>query len=78
MGGGGSKTPKYEAAPAVQAEAPKVYQQEQSMSDSAQTARDKQKQRALAALGQEGSIQTSPFGSQERMQGQQGKTLLGG
>ena len=77
MGGGGSKTPKYEAAP-VQAEAPKVYQQEQSMSDSAQTARDDQKKKALAALGQEGSIQTSPFGSQESMQGQQGKTLLGG
>ena len=77
MGGGGSKTPKYEAAPAAQAEAPKVYQQEQSMSDSAQNARDNQKQRALAALGQEGSIQTSPFGSQESMQ-QQGKTLLGG
>ena len=76
--GGGSKTPKYEAAPAAQAEAPKVYQQEQSMSDSAQTARDNQKQKALAALGQEGSIQTSPFGSQESMQGQQGKTLLGG
>ena len=78
MGGGGSKTPKYEAAPAAQAEAPKVYQQEQSMSDSAQTARDNQKQKALAALGQEGSIQTSPFGSHESMQGQQGKTLLGG
>ena len=78
MGGGGSKTPKYEAAPATQAEAPKVYQQEQSMSDSAQTARDNQKQKALAALGQEGSIHTSPFGSQESMQGQQGKTLLGG
>ena len=78
MGGGGSKTPKYEAAPAVQAEAPKVYQQEQSMSDSAQTARDNQKKRALAVLGQEGSIQTSPFGSQESMQRQQGKTLLGG
>ena len=79
MGGGGSKTPKYEAAPAVQAEAPKVYQQEQSMSDSAQTARDNQKQRALAALGQEGTILTSPFGSQEDAQKkQQGNTLLGG
>lgn len=78
MGGGSSKTPKYEAASAAQAEAPKVYQQEQAMSDSAQTARDNQKQKALAALGQEGSIQTSPFGSQESMQGQQGKTLLGG
>ena len=75
--GGSSKTPKYEMASATQAEAPKVYQQEQAMSDSAQTARDNQKQKALAALGQEGSIQTSPFGSQESMQ-QQGKTLLGG
>ena len=77
MGGGSSKTPKYEAASATQAEAPKVYQQEQAMSDSAQTARDNQKQKALAALGQEGSIQTSPFGSQENA-AQQGKTLLGG
>lgn len=79
MGGGSSKTPKMSAASATQAEAPKVYQQEQSMSDSAQTARDNQKQKALAALGQEGSIQTSPFGSQEASQNQaQGKTLLGG
>ena len=77
MGGGSSKTPKMSTASATQAEAPKVYQQEQAMSDSAQTARDNQKQKALAALGQEGSIQTSPFGSQESMQ-QQGKTLLGG
>ena len=77
MGGGSSKTPKMSAASATQAEAPKVYQQEQAMSDSAQTARDNQKQKALAALGQEGSIQTSPFGSQENAQ-QQGKTLLGG
>ncbi len=77
MGGGGSKTPKYEAASAVQAEAPKVYQQEQSMSDAALNARDDQRKKALAALGQEGSIQTSPFGSQENAQ-QQGKTLLGG
>ena len=77
MGGGSSKTPKMSAAPATQAEAPKVYQQEQAMSDSAQTARDNQKQKALAALGQEGSIQTSPFGFQENA-AQQGKTLLGG
>ena len=78
MGGGSSKTPKMSAAPVVQAEAPKVYQQEQSMSDAAQAARDNQKQKALAALGQQGTVLTSPFGSQESMQKQQGKTLLGG
>ena len=78
MGGGGGKTPKMSAATAQTAEAPKVYQQEQSMNDSAQNARDNQKQRALASLGQEGTILTSPFGSQEDMQKQQGKTLLGG
>ena len=80
MGGGGGKTPKMSAATATQAEAPKVYQQEQTMSDSAQNARDNQKQRALAALGQEGTILTSPFGSQEDAQKkqQQGNTLLGG
>lgn len=77
MGGGGGKTPKYEMASASQAEAPKVYQQEQSMSDSAQNARDNQRKKALAALGQEGSVVTSPFGSQENAR-QQGKTLLGG
>lgn len=77
--GGSSKTPKMSAATATQAEAPKVYQQEQSMSESAQNARDNQKQRALAALGQEGTILTSPFGSQEYAQKkQQGATLLGG
>ncbi len=76
--GGGGKTPKMSAAPTVQAEAPKVYQQEQSMNDSAQTARDNQRQKALAALGQEGSVLTSPFGSQENAAQQQGKTLLGG
>lgn len=77
--GGGGKAPKISAAPATPAEAPKVYQQEQSMNDSAQDARDKQKQRALASLGQEGTVLTSPFGSQEEAQKkQQGKTLLGG
>lgn len=76
--GGGGKTPKMSSAAPVQAEAPKVYQQEQSMNDSAQRARDNQKQKALAALGQEGSVKTSPFGSQESAQTQQGKTLLGG
>ena len=76
--GGGGKMPKMSAPAPQAAEAPKVYQQEQTMSDSAQNARDNQRQKALAALGQEGSIQTSPFGSQENMQGQQGKTLLGG
>lgn len=77
--GGGGKAPKIPAAPATPAEAPKVYQQEQSMNDSAQDARDKQKQRALASLGQEGTVLTSPFGSQEEAQKkQQGKTLLGG
>ena len=77
MGGGSSKTPKISSASATQAEAPKVYQQEQSMSDAAQTARDRQKQKALASLGQQGTVLTSPFGSQESM-AQQGKTLLGG
>ena len=68
-----------QAAQPAKAEAPKVYQQEQSMNDSAQNARDNQKQRALASLGQEGTVLTSPFGSQEDAQKkQQGKTLLGG
>ncbi len=79
MGGGGSKTPKMSTVAPVQAEAPKVYQQEQTMSDAAQRARDDQKRKALAALGQEGTVVTSPFGSQESMAaGRQGKTLLGG
>lgn len=77
--GGGGKTPNVQSAQPAKAEAPKVYQQEQSMNDSAQDARDKQKQRALASLGQEGTVLTSPFGSQEEAQNkQQGKTLLGG
>ena len=76
--GGGGKTPKMSAPTPQAAQAPKVYQQEQSMSDAALRARDNQKQKALAALGQEGTILTSPFGSQENMQAKQGKTLLGG
>ena len=78
MGGGSSKTPKMSAAPPQPAEAPKVYQQEQEMNESAKNARDDQRKRALAAMGQEGTVLTSPFGSQESSQGQgQGKTLLG-
>ena len=59
MGGGSSKTPKMSAASATQAEAPKVYQQEQSMSDSAQTARDNQKQKALRKFWDAG-LKVSP------------------
>ncbi len=75
--GGGGKTPKMSSAPPVAAEAPKVYQAEREASDAALNARDDQRKKALAALGQEGTILTSPFGSQEKTAGQ-GKTLLGG
>ena len=77
--GGGGKTPSVSAAAPQAAEAPKVYQQEQEMNESAKIARDDQRKRALAAMGQEGTVRTSPFGSQEASQNQaQGKTLLGG
>jgi hypothetical protein len=75
MGGGGKSGSQSMPAPAV-AEAPKPYQQEQAMSESAQTARDNQLRRARAALGQQGTLLTSPFGSQAQQQ--EGKTLLGG
>ena len=78
MGGvGGGKSPSTPSAPATPAEAPKVYQQEQEMNESAKAARDDQRKRAMAALGQEGTILTSPFGSQESTAQNQGKTLLG-
>ena len=73
--GGGAKIPRM-AAPAP-AEAPKPYQQEQAISEAAQNARDAQLKRAQAALGQDGSVLTSPFGSQEQAE-EQKKTLLGG
>ena len=73
--GGGGKTPKM-SAPAAPAEAPKPFQQEQSMSEAAQNARDAQLKRARAALGQEGSVLTSPFGSQENA-AEKKKSLLG-
>lgn len=73
---GGGKTPSM-AAPAPAAEAPKPYQQEQAISEAAQNARDAQLKRAQAALGQDGSVLTSPFGSQEQAE-EQKKTLLGG
>ena len=69
MGGGG----KAAAAPAT--EAPKPYQQEKETQSSVQTARDRQLQQAKAALGQEGSILTSPFGTQQAAE--QRKSLLG-
>ena len=76
MGGGG----KHQSAPSAQApaaaEAPKPYQQERQMNESAQSAREAQLKKSMAALGQEGSVKTSPFGSQEQQQ-QQGKSLLG-
>ena len=78
MGGmGGGKSPSIPSAPATPAEAPKVYQQEQEMNESAKAARDDQHKRAMAALGQEGTILTTPFGSQESTAQNQGKTLLG-
>lgn len=74
--GGGGKTPSMSSAPAAPQEAPKPYQQEQAISEAAQNARDAQLKRARAALGQEGSVLTSPFGSQEQADNQK-KTLLG-
>ena len=77
--GGGGKSAGMSSSPAPTQEAPKPYQQEQSMSEAAQNARDAQLKKARAALGQEGTILTSPFGSQEQQsEQQQGKTLLGG
>lgn len=76
MGGGGGKGGQSASAPMPQQEAPKPYRQEQAMSESAQSAREAQLKKARAALGQEGSIATSPFGSQEQATEQQ-KTLLG-
>lgn len=81
MGGGGggkgsSSTPSTPAA-AVQ-EAPKPYQQEQAITERSETARERQLQLARASLGQEGTLLTSPFGSQQQQQNQAGKTLLGG
>ena len=77
--GGGGKTPSVSSAAAPEAaEAPKAYQQEQEMTDKAQAARDAQNKRAMAALGQQGSILTTPFGSQQQQTSQQNKNLLGG
>ena len=73
---GGGKTPSMPAPPPAPQEAPKPYQQEQAISEAAQNARDAQLKRARAALGQEGSVLTSPFGSQEQAENQK-KTLLG-
>lgn len=73
MGGGkSSQTP----APAPIQDAPKPYQQEQEMSESAKDAAEALRKKQLAAMGQQGTIHTSPFGSQQQ-QSQQGKTLLG-
>lgn len=78
MGGGGGKSGSVATpAAAAQAEAPKPYQQERDVSDASQSAREAQLKKARAALGQEGSILTSPFGSQEQAD-QQRKSLLGG
>lgn len=77
MGGGGGKSGGQTAsAPAPAQEAPKPYQQEMAMTASAQSAREAQLKKARAALGQEGSIVTSPFGSQQNANEQQ-RTLLG-
>lgn len=82
MGGGGGKSGGgASVAPAPVAEAPQPEVQEQAMDDAAQSARDEQLKRAKAALGQEGSVLTSPFGAQQNAksgQAQQGKTILGG
>ena len=76
MGGGGKSSTAASTPPPV-AEAPKPFMQEQSMKDSAREAREAQLKKARAALGQDGSILTSPFGTQENAQSQQ-KNLLGG
>lgn len=76
MGGGGKAPSTATAEAPAAAEAPKPYQQERQVEDAAQSARDAQLKKSMAALGQEGSVKTSPFGSQEQ-QAQQGKTLLG-
>jgi hypothetical protein len=47
------------------------------MTEAGQTARDRQQEMAKAALGQQSTINTSPFGSQENTQ-EQRRTLLGG
>ena len=74
--GGGGKSAAGSVPTTAAAEAPKPYTQEQSMDEKAQNARDAQLKKAQAALGQEGTIKTSPFGSQEE-QTEQKKTLLG-
>ena len=76
--GGGGKSGAATMAPAPVAEPPKPEVQEQAMDDAAQKARDEQLKKAKAALGQEGSILTSPFGTQQNTRQEQGKTLLGG
>jgi hypothetical protein len=74
--GGSSKSGSASVPTAVQQEAPKPYQQEQAISEQSSAARDRQREKALLALGQEGTYlsQSSPFGSQEQKQ----KSLLGG
>lgn len=74
MGGGGGKSGQTTATAPAPAEAPKPFVQEQAMNDAAQSAREEQLKKAKAALGQEGSILTSPFGTQQQQE-QQGKTL---
>jgi len=80
MGGASGKSGGASVTAAPVAEAPKPEVQEQTMDESAQAARDAQLKRARAALGQEGSVLTSPFGSQKSAQASQnqGKTILGG
>lgn len=76
----GGKSGAASVPAAASAEAPKVYLQEQQMSESAQNARDLQDKQIALALGQEGSINTSPFGSQQAAQDyakNQGKTIFG-
>jgi len=41
---------------------PKTYETTKDATAAVTTARDKQKEKAAAALGQMGSVQTSPFG----------------
>lgn len=78
MGSNTGKSGSQSVAAAPVAEAPKPEVQEQAMDDAAQAARDEQLKKAKAALGQEGSVLTSPFGTQENAQQNQGKTILGG
>ena len=79
MGGGSSSGGKVSSPEQMvqQAPAPKPYLQEKEMTSAMSNAREEQLRRARAALGQEGSVLTSPFGSQQQTE-QERRSLLGG